>query len=226
MIKLYDYWLSGNCHKVRLMLSILKLEHELIPINIKELEQKSLDFLQLNPFGMVPVLIDGAEVLRDSQAILFYLGMKYGEDWLPRETVAMSKVVQWLSTSAQDIQNSLAAARVQAFLKAEARNDLAAASDRHAKALGRPFRKLTLRDTKSRWGSCSTQGDLMYSWRLVMAPPEVLDYVAAHEVAHLAEMNHSPAFWAVVERLFPNHAACRRWLRAHGQTLHQVSFGN
>jgi predicted metal-dependent hydrolase len=66
----------------------------------------------------------------------------------------------------------------------------------------------------------------MYSWRLVMAPPEVLDYVAAHEVAHLAEMNHSPAFWAVVERLFPNHAACRRWLRAHGQTLHQVSFGN
>jgi glutathione S-transferase len=119
MIKLYDYWLSGNCHKVRMMLSILKLEHELVPINIKELEQKSLDFLQLNPFGMVPVLIDGAEILRDSQAILFYLGMKYGGDWLPRETVAMSKVVQWLSTSAQDIQNSFAAARVHFLLGRE-----------------------------------------------------------------------------------------------------------
>lgn len=119
MIKLYDYWLSGNCHKVRMMLSILKLEHELVPINIKELEQKSLDFLQLNPFGMVPVLIDEAEILRDSQAILFYLGMKYGGDWLPRETVAMSKVVQWLSTSAQDIQNSFAAARVHFLLGRE-----------------------------------------------------------------------------------------------------------
>ena len=119
MIKLYDYWLSGNCHKVRMMLSILKLEHELIPINIKELEQKSLDFLQLNPFGMVPVLVDGTEILRDSQAILFYLGMKYGGDWLPRETVAMSRVVQWLSTSAQDIQNSFAAARVHFLLGRE-----------------------------------------------------------------------------------------------------------
>jgi glutathione S-transferase len=102
-----------------MMLSILKLEHELVPINIKELEQKSLDFLQLNPFGMVPVLIDGAEILRDSQAILFYLGMKYGGEWLPRETVAMSKVVQWLSTSAQDIQNSFAAARVHFLLGRE-----------------------------------------------------------------------------------------------------------
>lgn len=120
---------------------------------------------------------------------------------------------------------ALAPARAQAFLKAEARTHLAAASDRYAATLGRPFRKLTLRDTRSRWGSCSVQGDLMYSWRLVMAPPEVLDYVAAHEVAHLAEMNHSPAFWAVVNRLFPDHAACRRWLRNHGQTLHQVRFG-
>ena len=125
MIKLYDYWLSGNCHKVRMMLSILKLEYELVPINIKVLEQKSLDFLQLNPFGMVPVLSDETEILRDSQAILFYLGMKYGEDWLPRETVAMSRVVQWLSTSAQDIQNSLAAARVHFLLGRELNVELA-----------------------------------------------------------------------------------------------------
>ena len=114
--------------------------------------------------------------------------------------------------------------RLQAFLKLRARDRLAAASDHYAQALGRPYRNLTLRDTRSRWGSCSTLGDLMYSWRLVMAPPQVLDYVAAHEVAHLAEMNHSPAFWAVVERLFPGHHACRQWLRQNGESLHRVKF--
>jgi hypothetical protein len=66
----------------------------------------------------------------------------------------------------------------------------------------------------------------MFSWRLIMAPPEVLDYVAAHEVAHLVEMNHSPAFWAVVRRLMPEYEAPRRWLRAHGHELHAVSFGD
>ncbi len=118
-----------------------------------------------------------------------------------------------------------AGARLQAFLKTEARDRLAAASDHYSGLLGRPYRKLTLRDTRSRWGSCSHEGDLMYSWRLIMAPPEVLDYVAAHEVAHLAQMNHSPAFWSVVERLFPGHEDCRRWLRTHGETLHRVRFG-
>lgn len=115
---------------------------------------------------------------------------------------------------------------VKAFLKEQARGRLAAASDRHAAALGRAYGRITLRDTRSRWGSCSSRGDLMYSWRLVMAPPEVLDYVAAHEVAHLAEMNHSPAFWALVERLCPGHRTPRAWLRAHGALLHRVRFGD
>lgn len=64
----------------------------------------------------------------------------------------------------------------------------------------------------------------MFSWRLVMAPPPVLDYVAAHEVAHLAELNHSPAFWAVVARLFPDHARARAWLRSDGSRLHAFRF--
>lgn len=114
--------------------------------------------------------------------------------------------------------------RIAAFLKTQARDRLAAASDHYASVLGRPYRHLTLRDTRSRWGSCSAQGDLMYSWRLIMAPREVLDYVAAHEVAHLAEMNHSDRFWAVVARLFPDHDPCRRWLRQNGESLHRVKF--
>jgi hypothetical protein len=118
-----------------------------------------------------------------------------------------------------------AGVRAAAFLKLIARDRLIAACDRHAARLGRPYARLKLRDTRSRWGSCTAEGALMFSWRLVMAPPPVLDYVAAHEVAHLAEMNHSAAFWAVVERLCPGHAGPRRWLRTEGQALHALRFG-
>jgi predicted metal-dependent hydrolase len=115
-------------------------------------------------------------------------------------------------------------ARLRAFLRLNARLYLTAASDRYSAVVGRPYGKITLRDTRSRWGSCTASGDLMYSWRLIMAPPAVLDYVAAHEVAHLAELNHSPAYWSVVERICPDYMAPRRWLREHGQRLHRYRF--
>jgi hypothetical protein len=114
--------------------------------------------------------------------------------------------------------------RVAAWLKLLARDRLAAASARYAGLVGRPFRALALRDTRSRWGSCSPDGRLMYSWRLILAPPAVLDYVAAHEVAHLVEMNHSPAYWAVVGRICPGWQAQRAWLRGEGQALHRLRF--
>ena len=114
--------------------------------------------------------------------------------------------------------------RLQSFLRELARDRLAGAADGYARALGRDYARLSLRDTRSRWGSCSSQGALMFSWRLVMAPPEVLRYVAAHEVAHLAEMNHSPAFWAVVERLYGPYEGPRRWLRDEGAGLHRFRF--
>lgn len=118
-----------------------------------------------------------------------------------------------------------AAARIAGFLKQTARDRLAAASDHYATQLGRPYARLTLRDTRSRWGSCTADGGLMYSWRLIMAPPEVLNYVAAHEVAHLAEMNHSDAFWQVVRDLYGDYRAPRRWLREKGGDLHRYRFG-
>ena len=114
--------------------------------------------------------------------------------------------------------------RVAAFMKMRARDALADASDRYAAALGRPYNRISLRDTRSRWGSCSSAGDLMYSWRLIMAPRSVLEYVAAHEVAHLQHMDHSDRFWGVVNDLFPNHKACRKWLRDNGGALHRVRF--
>ncbi len=119
-----------------------------------------------------------------------------------------------------------AALRIATFLKSAARLRLAAAADRHAATLGREVGRLTLRDTRSRWGSCTAAGSLMFSWRLVMAPPAVLDYVAAHEVAHFEEMNHSPAFWRVVARLCPDYVGKRRWLRREGAGLHRYRFGD
>ena len=114
--------------------------------------------------------------------------------------------------------------RVAAWLKVLARDRLASASTRYAGLVGRSYTSLALRDTRSRWGSCSPDGRLMYSWRLILAPPQVLDYVAAHEVAHLVELNHSAAYWAVVTRICPDWKAHRAWLRAHGSTLHRLRF--
>jgi predicted metal-dependent hydrolase len=115
-------------------------------------------------------------------------------------------------------------ARLQGFLKELARDRLAAASDHYAALLGKPYRGITLRDTRSRWGSCSSAGGLMYSWRLILAPPEVLTYVAAHEVAHLEHMNHSRAFWDTVQQLYGPYQTPRNWLRQNGAGLHRYRF--
>ena len=116
------------------------------------------------------------------------------------------------------------ARRIMAFLKAEARKDLAARVKVHTTAIGRPAKSITLKDTRSRWGSCTHDGALSFSWRIVMAPPDILDYLAAHEVAHLKEMNHGPAFWALCEKLCPGTESAKRWLKQHGSALHAVDF--
>jgi predicted metal-dependent hydrolase len=114
--------------------------------------------------------------------------------------------------------------RLGAYLKEVARDRLAGACDDYAARLGKPYTRITMRDTRSRWGSCTSDGALMFSWRLIMTPPEVLDYVAAHEVAHLAEMNHSSAFWSGVERIYGSYKAPRKWLRQNGNALHRYRF--
>jgi predicted metal-dependent hydrolase len=113
--------------------------------------------------------------------------------------------------------------RVRDFLVMEAKRDIAAAVASHAKKLGVGPRKITLRDTTSRWGSCSSSGALSFSWRLIMAPRFVLDYLAAHEAAHLLHMNHSAAFWAAAGRLTADTERAEAWLKAHGAGL--LRFG-
>lgn len=113
------------------------------------------------------------------------------------------------------------ARRVTDWLKQEARNDLSHCVKSHAQNLELSYDRVSVRDQKSRWGSCSSTGTLSFSWRLVLAPDFVLDYVAAHEVAHLAHMNHGPDFWALVEKTIPDMARAKNWLKKHGSALHR-----
>lgn len=113
----------------------------------------------------------------------------------------------------------LVEARLIAWLRELARVELGARVGVHAACLGVSSGRITLRDTRSRWGSCSAAGNLNFNWRLILAPGEILDYVAAHEVAHRREMNHSPRFWEHVARLVDDPAGARAWLRRHGREL-------
>jgi predicted metal-dependent hydrolase len=137
----------------------------------------------------------------------------------------------WIET-AEDGERKLCVAgeephidrRVADFLKREARRDLETASRQFAERLGITFTRVSVRDPSSRWGSCSTSGVLSYSWRLILAPPYVLDYLAAHEVAHIVEMNHSARFWRVVDRLCPHVRRAKAWLDANGTELHRYGL--
>ena len=111
--------------------------------------------------------------------------------------------------------------RLSDWLIEQARTDLVARSAYHAKRLGLKVGRVTVRDQTSRWGSCSSTGNLSFSWRLILAPPDILDYVAAHEVAHLAEMNHGPNFWALVRKTFPRLDEAKHWLQVYGIDLHR-----
>ncbi len=113
------------------------------------------------------------------------------------------------------------AARIETWLREVARGALLDAATDHADALGRPLQGIRISDPRTRWGSCSPRGILSFSWRLVLAPPWVLDYVAAHEAAHLREMNHSRRFWALVEDRIPDYPRARAWLSEHGPGLHR-----
>jgi predicted metal-dependent hydrolase len=111
--------------------------------------------------------------------------------------------------------------RLTDFLKAEAKREIGTRARAKAARLGRPVAAVTVRDTRSRWGSCSGAGRLAFSWRLIMAPEYVLDYVVAHEVAHLREMNHGPRFWKLCAQLTESDPkAARAWLKRHGGALH------
>ena len=111
------------------------------------------------------------------------------------------------------------AGHVQCWLVAEARREIGERAESLAARIGRPVHHVAIRDTATRWGSCSAAGNLSFSWRLILAPPRVLNYVVAHEVAHLNEMNHSASFWHLVTELVGDPSCERLWLRRNGSQL-------
>jgi predicted metal-dependent hydrolase len=114
--------------------------------------------------------------------------------------------------------------RIATFLKKEARLDMERLVAVHAGRIGAKVSSISMKDTRSRWGSCSTDANLSFSWRIAMAPPMVIDYLAAHEVAHLKEMNHGPHFWALCRKLCPHMDEAKTWLKRHGSQLHAIDF--
>ncbi|MCC0176797.1 glutathione S-transferase family protein [Waterburya agarophytonicola K14] len=119
-IKLYGHELSGNVYKVRLLLALLDIEYQFVRIDVMKQEQKSAEYLKLNPFGQIPLLVDGDKIIPDAQAILVYLACQYGnEQWLPIEAEALSRVVRWLSTTTGEIRQGVESARLFYLFKAK-----------------------------------------------------------------------------------------------------------
>jgi predicted metal-dependent hydrolase len=114
--------------------------------------------------------------------------------------------------------------RVADFLKREARREIEALVAKHTLAVGRKAKAVRFKDTTSRWGSCTSDGSLSFSWRIMMAPAPVIDYLVAHEVAHLKEMNHGPKFWKLCTELCPDTERCKDWLKRNGGALQAIAF--
>lgn len=183
-------------------------------------EHAALDFARRQEGWLRVALGKRPPVLRPAQdQSVLYLGQKIAVQQGHSRSVTLTEAGLLIPGPPE-----MMGAKLKGFFRVQARHKLAEASEKYAARLGRKIGQITLRDTTSRWGSCTSSGNLMFSWRLIMAPPAVLDYVAAHEVAHLIEMNHSAAFWQVVAGLMPDYQTHRRWLKAHGTKLHQIHF--
>jgi len=114
--------------------------------------------------------------------------------------------------------------RLADFLKRQAKKDIERYVAKHTTAIGKRAKAIRYRDTTSRWGSCTADGILSFSWRIMMAPPPVIEYLVAHEVSHLKEMNHGPKFWKLCEKLFPDTERCKDWLKRNGNALQAIQF--
>ena len=157
------------------------------------------------------LLLDGATVPIDGQPHrITHVAGGRGGAWLTADGLMVSGAPEFLSR------------RVADFLRAEAGRRLGARAVAKGRTAGLSPRRVVVKDTRSRWGSCTADGVLMFCWRLVMAPPHVQDYVVAHEVAHLRHMDHGRGFWQLVAQLTPHRRSAVRWLDLHGSGLMRV----
>lgn len=197
-----------------------------LPLGVREAEAQS--FLKAHAGWLESRLAKVPERLAfAADAAIPYRGVEHRIRHRPVNSTARRRGVVWLEQPAEGPELHIAGPeehlprRLTDWLKAEARRDLATRSRHYAAQLGRKVGRVTVRDTRSRWGSCSSKGDLSFCWRLILAPDFVIDYVVAHEAAHLVEMNHSVRFWRLVEQLGVERQRAQRWLKANGPRLHR-----
>lgn len=163
--------------------------------------------------------VDGAVFpLRGVATRIHHLRSARGVVWLADEAAQRERGERILYVAGAEAHVER---RVQDWLKARARAEIVSAVAHYAQMIGRPMPPITLRDTTTRWGSCSAAGALNFSWRLILAPNDVLRYLAAHEVCHLEHMNHSPRFWNLCRSICPETDVAEAWLTAHGLDLHR-----
>ena len=165
----------------------------------------------LDEMGERVVFGDGVQIpFQGVQHLVRHSKYGYGTVWIEDGEINVAGGIEHLSRRLGD------------WLKKQARTRIVSLAHQKAKQIDKTLARITVRDTRTRWGSCSSKGGLSFSWRLIMAPPEILDYVVAHEVAHLAHMNHSSSFWNTVDRLTENAKGGRAWLNDHGTVLHRI----
>ncbi len=201
-----------------IQLTVPKRTH---PFQADAFVTKHIDWLQeqIDDIPLPRPFTDRAEIMfRGEPCLLVFTGDEKVRRNKIRLVIEEGKSVIYVEGSAERAPTLLLD-----WLKKQARTELQSRCEHHAKNLGVSFKRLAVRDQTSRWGSCSTTGTLSFSWRLILAPQVVLDYVAAHEVSHIREMNHSANFWALVLQTMPEMEKGRSWLSKKGTVLH--SYG-
>lgn len=138
----------------------------------------------------------------------------YYDITLKRTSITLNKNILSIKTNKEE-----PSLRITRFLKEKARERLASLAHEKAGQIDKTVKRVQVRDTKSRWGSCSPDGTISFSWRIIFAPIAALDYLVAHEVAHLTHKNHGPQFWALCEELSTDYKAGKEWIRKHGHSL-------
>ena len=233
----------------RLKRVLLKIDGQAVPVTVRINPRARRLIVKVHPStGEVSVIASSRHALEHAldfartetdwiagrladvpKPVMLGLGVRIpfrGQDHVIEEGVRSEKSV-WIDSETSVIRVSgrreHAGRRVQDFLKREARRQLEERVSEYSVALCISPRHITVRDTASRWGSCSSSRSLSFSWRLIMAPSFVLDYVVAHEVSHLRELNHRPRFWRLVELLVPDIEKSQAWLSVHGALLHRYA---
>jgi hypothetical protein len=229
---------------------LLRIDGRHIPLQVRRSERATRIQLRMDLKSGGPVLVlpryasieRGFEFARDKRAwigeqialqpefipfepgeVIPFRGRDHAILHRKRVRPAGSRAAIWREPGAIYVtgEEEMVSSRVEAFLKFEARNEICRRAHEKAELTGKRIRRISLRDPKSRWGSCTSTGNLSFSWRLVMAPTFVLDYVIGHEVAHLTHMNHGNNFWRLCGELTSQHDRAREWLRANGTSLHR-----